>query len=348
MYLARKRIKGRIRFYIRESITNGRKMVSRELYDLGYDPAEFIIYPDNGRAFYFHQRLIERLEEQGVKPDNEALEQLFWPFLDPESRRVIEMFTRPSTSRGMPLSEQKKRCESEPFHSFDKRRMHYLRFGAMDQSGIGRAPKKIYRKLLDKSRDEIEQQFIEMERVLGKTEKKNYVYTIFDVSGHFRSEIARQFPQALDQERVDTAFLEELCRINDDREFWSDLGISDRLDDYLLRYAIWFFDTDFEGSNYLQDLAWQFKRRHHGFTPPPPRVVMPVEEAVAIMGITQQELDGMTIRTLTRQYRLRAQSVHPDKGGSHEQFIRLNRAFSDLLRKVKGEGEKVRYTTRRG
>ncbi len=345
MYLARRRIKGKLYYSIRQSVCKGREIVSRELLDLGRDPEKFIIYPDDGNAFYIDPEICDRIEACGVAPDNDELERVFWPFLRPETRRVIEMFTRPSPGREQSIPEQKARCETQPFHMFDKRRMHYLRYGELDQSKIGAVPKKIYRKLLDKSRDEIEQQFMEMERVLENSEKKNYVFTIFNVAGHFTSEIARKFPQALSQDKVDAKFTEELCRLNADAGFWGDLGISMRLHDYLVRYACWFFDIDFEGGRHLEDLMWQFKRRHHGFSPPRPQA-MPVEEAVSVMGISRQELSGMTVRTLTRQYRVMAQKYHPDTGGDHDQFIRLNRAYEDLLRKIKGKGGKTRYTAR--
>ncbi len=347
MYLAKKWVRGKLLYAIRQSVPVGGRMESREIVDMGPDPSKYIIYP-GGNAFYIDPDFCNRLEAMGIEPDNDELEKVFWPFLDPETRRVIEIFTRPSAKRGETIREHKKRCQTEAFHLFDRKRMHYLRYGEIDQSRINMVPKKIYRKLLDKSRDEIEQQFLEMECVLKHREKKNYVYTIFDVAEHFQSEIARKFPQALDQDKVDAIFLEELCRINADADFWADAGVSNWLNTYLVRYACWFFDSDFEGSTYLEDLMWQFKRRHHGSAPRSSRPPMPTDEAVSLMEITRGDLDTMTIKDLTRQYRLMAQTYHPDKGGDPENFIRLNRAFKDLLKQIKGEAGKTRYTTRRG
>ena len=45
MYLARKKIKGVTHYYIRESYQDGDTFQSRDLIDLGADPAEYIIYP---------------------------------------------------------------------------------------------------------------------------------------------------------------------------------------------------------------------------------------------------------------------------------------------------------------
>ncbi len=339
MYLARQRIKNTMHYFIRESFSDGETIKSRNLVDLGRDPRAYIVYPDNGNAFYFDESLCDALEQKGVYPDNEVLEKVLWPFLDPETRRVIEKFTRPAPGRRESIREQKKRCETEPFHLFDMRRMHYLRFGELDQSRIASVPKKIYRKLLDKSRDEIEQQFMEMEQVLKKHEKKNYAFVIFNVPAHFSSPISRKFPQALPRDKVDAYFLEELCRVNADAAFWSDLEMSDTLHPYLIRYVCWFFDSEFEGSHYMEDLMWQFKRRHHGFQPSPsPRRNMSADEAARELDIDKNQIGTLTVKTLSRQYRKMAKHHHPDHGGGHERFIRLNRAFEDLLRHVKKGG----------
>lgn len=337
MYLARKRVNHKICYVLRESVADGEILKSRDLVDLGEDPGVHIIYPDDGPSFYFDDRLWEALKARGAQPDNETLEKVFWPFLDPETRRTLERFTRPAPGRRERLQEQKKRCEVVSFHPFDMRRMHYLRFGQMDQSRLHRAPRKIYRKLLDKSRDEIEQQFQQMETVLQAHEKKTYTYVIFHVAGRFSSPIARRFPQALPQEKVDACFLEAVCRLNADKCFWADLPREDTLHEYLIRYVCWFFDSTFDGAAYLEDLFWQFKRRHHGYQPPPPRETLPTEEALKIMGIEKKELASLTIKTLTRRYRRMAKQHHPDRGGQHETFIRLNRAFEELLRKIRGQ-----------
>ena len=342
MYLARKYVEKRINYYLRESYSEGDRIKSREICNLGNNPARFIIYPDDGVAFYFDPELIEIIESSGVKPETELLETIFLPFMHPDTRRVINMYSRPASGRKESLRKQVNRCETENFNLFDKRRMHYLRYGELDMRGIGNVSRKIYRKLLDKSRDEIEQQFMEMEYVLNEREKKNYMYAVFNVAGHFESEISRKFPQVLDQDKVDDAFIEELCSINADEDFWGELGVSDRLNDYLMRYVFWFFDTEFEGSVYLEDLMWQFRRRHHGHRQPSRKAPMPVDEALSVMGLTAGELPQMTVSKITRQYRAMAHKVHPDKGGDHDTFIRLNRAFRDLLGKVKRRADKMK------
>lgn len=351
MYLARKRVRGKTRYAIRQSVKTGNSYHSRELFDLGEDPAEYVIYPGSGPGFYFDEKLCGRLAEQGCDPDYDALEAVFWPFLEPETRRVIEGFTHKAGSgrSRSQVARQAARCETETFHIFDMRRMHYLRFGELDQSRIHAVPRKIYRKLLDKSRDEIEQMFMAMESVLEAREKKNYAYVIFDVPGYFPGSLARKFPEALDPEKVDECFVDALCRLNADARFWADLGVAGRLNDYLVRYACWFFDTDFAGSRYLEDLVWQFVGRHRAYRPPEPRSGMPTDEAASAMGISSRVIPEMTVKSLTRQYRKMAKAHHPDKGGGHEAFIRLNRAFEQLLRTVKAKSaKKTGDRTRRG
>ncbi|MFO8048704.1 MAG: DnaJ domain-containing protein [Desulfosudaceae bacterium] len=336
MYLARQQINQKTHYFIRESFFDGRIMRSRDLFDLGREPQAYIIYPGDGPAFYFDEELCEALEALGVAPDNDRLERLFRPFLDPAIRRTMDKFSRPPSGRQASLAEPNKRCQQEQFQLFDQRRLHFLKFGEMEQTGLGRLPRKMFRKLLDKSRDEIEQQFLTMEEVLQPPEKKNYAYTVFNVSRHFESPLARQFPQALDQEKVDACFLEEVCRLNSDAGFWADLYRDKRRHQYLGRYVCWFFDHDFEGGQYLDDMVWQFKRRHHHFQPPPRRQ-MPLGAALRVLEIEKTEFDEMTIKKLTRQYRRLAKQYHPDQGGRHERFIQLNQAFEELLRQLEAD-----------
>ena len=40
----------------------------------------------------------------------------------------------------------------------------------------------------------------------------------------------------------------------------------------------------------------------------------------------------MSRRNLARLYRRKAQELHPDKGGDHDQFVRLTRAYNELMK----------------
>ncbi|MCG6892364.1 MAG: DnaJ domain-containing protein [Desulfobacteraceae bacterium] len=41
----------------------------------------------------------------------------------------------------------------------------------------------------------------------------------------------------------------------------------------------------------------------------------------------------MSRQELTKRYRQRARKYHPDKGGSHEAFVRLTRSYRILLQR---------------
>jgi hypothetical protein len=97
MYLARKHKEKKVNYYIRESFSDGESIKSREICDLGSNPKQFVIYPDGSTSFYFDPQLIEKIESSGIKPDTEELEKIFWPFLEPETRSVIERFSRPAS-----------------------------------------------------------------------------------------------------------------------------------------------------------------------------------------------------------------------------------------------------------
>jgi DnaJ-class molecular chaperone len=57
-----------------------------------------------------------------------------------------------------------------------------------------------------------------------------------------------------------------------------------------------------------------------------------MEEAGRIFGKSRAALKKMNRRELSRLYRRRAQELHPDKGGSHETFLKLTAAYHRLLR----------------
>lgn len=48
----------------------------------------------------------------------------------------------------------------------------------------------------------------------------------------------------------------------------------------------------------------------------------------------------MTKLDLKKQYKLAAQTLHPDKGGNHEDFIQLQKEYEQALLKVKKKPKK--------
>jgi hypothetical protein len=330
VYLARKRIGGKTRYSIRESYRCGGGYLCRDLFDLGAEPAQFIVYP-GGNAFYVDAVVEDEIRSLGSEPALEEMEAIFWPFLDPEIRRKLEPFRRRERQA------RSRRSPAEPAdgldaHIFDKRRIHFLKTGQMDPRLLGRIPVGMLRPLRHKSRDEIEQNFMEMESVLRPREYKTYTYAIFNLQQHFQQRCAGSHPEFLDPDEVDRCFIDEVCRLQRDASFWAGMEqAGDRLSDYLVRYAIMYFDHEYAARALAEEYLRDFINRHRQYRPPP-SVILRMEEMAAIFGRSREALKKMNRRDLWRLYRRKAQELHPDKGGDHERFVKLNEAYHRLLR----------------
>lgn len=333
MYLARKKIEGKTHYFIRESYRADSSFKSRDLISLGANPAEYIVYP-GGNGYFIDEAVEERLRSCGVNPDPDELDEIFWRFLRPDIRRVVEQFRgRGRSDRTRPSSKVKEEEAIPQVHLFDKRRIHYLKYAQPDQRNIGRIPLRSFRVLLNKSRDEIEQYLMEQERTLRPFEYKTYVYVVFDVQRFFTETIAKKMPQGLDQEMVDEHFLEEVCRLNRDRSFWAGTETGGALHEYLIRYVVMFFDYEYERSTWLRDHIQDFINSKRQYQPPSKKNGITLDEASTIFGVPKNVLQKMNRHSLTRLYRHVAQKLHPDKGGEHEAFIALTHAYRDLLRR---------------
>ncbi len=344
MYLAAREVKGKTQYFIRESYKDGNCFRSRDLLELGTNPARYVIYP-GGNAYYIDEVVEEALCSLNVTVGADDLEDLFWPFLKPKVRRAMEWGRERAKTR---RKERRSKAEEErqiqaQVSEFDRRRIHYLRVGRMDQGNIGRMPVKLYSWLFRKSRDEIEQLFMRMERCLEPVELKNYTYVIFDLQRFFTESWAKKMPQALDQDRVENHFLEELCHLNRDASFWAGEERGGFLHEYLVRYLVMFFDNDFGPDSFWHDYVKGFMDARRTWTPPPRKKFMSFEEASSIFGVTEEALKAMSKRHLVRLFRRMAKELHPDKGGTHEKFVQLTEAYKEILR---SKGEAPRWFRR--
>ncbi|MFZ7125565.1 MAG: J domain-containing protein [Desulfobacterales bacterium] len=332
MYLARIREKHTSRYIIRESFPSGPHWLARDLMDLGADPAVFIVYP-GGNAFYVDTEVGERLEAMGAQPNAEEIEALFWPFVDSDIRYRLDHFrTRSENIRRDRERLRNPSPQEGPLpHMFDRRRLHFLRFGRMDQRAIGLAPRKLFRVVENKSRDEIEHYFIGAERILKPHEWKQYIHVIFDLQRFFTERIARTMPQGLDPDRVDEALIREICRLNRDADFWNGMTMAERLNEFLVRYLILHFDSDYPQDRFLESFARAFMDRHRRYRPPR-AVEVSIEEASRLFAANRNELRRMERAELARRYRQRAKDFHPDRGGSKSDFIKLTEAYHRILR----------------
>ena len=326
MYLAAIRQNRWYRFEIRESYWDGGCYRSRYLVDLGPDPAQHIVYP-GGRSYYIDPELEDRIRTRGGHPGPEELDDLLWPFVDEDIRYAVGAFRK----RQRPPEDRTADDHRLPVHLFDKRRVHFLRFGRMDQGYIGRLPPKLFRPVRNRCRDEIEQYFLQSERILKPHERKAYVYVIFDLQRFFSQLCAKTMPQALDQEAVDTYFVEEICRLNQDARFWAGMPMRDQLQDYLVRYLIMYFDLDYGHSDFLENLFNQFRNAHRRHRWPGHIPGLTLTAASKVFGVTEEALRKMDRRELSRLFRRQAMAMHPDQGGRPQDFVRLSEAYKIVM-----------------
>ena len=334
MYLAQSTIRGKRHYAIRESYKDGDLLRSRELFPLGSDPRRYVIYP-GGHAFYIDEVVEKTLSSLGVDPSADEMEDLFWPFVTPEIRRVIEPFRQrgKASRRATRINRKEEEQIRIQATEFDKRRIHYLRSGRMDQSGVGRMSVLLYAWLSGKSRDEIEQRFMRMERRLEPQEFRNYTFVIFDLQRFFTQSWAKKIPQGLDQDRMDKHFLEEICRLNSDRAFWAGEETGNSLHEYLTRYLVMYFDNPFKPDSFMHDYIREFIARHRRWNFSERKPNMSFTEASSIFGVDKDILESMSRRSIIRLFRRMAQKLHPDKGGKHEDFVKLADAYRELLRR---------------
>jgi hypothetical protein len=335
MYLAQKRIKKTLNYFIRQEVkADQQKIQSRQVVDLGPDPSQYIIYP-GGHAFYIDEIIQQRLEDIGIEATQEDLEGIFWPFLRPDIKRALEPYRSRSSAknRGKMTLIQEENLRANT-HIFDKRRMHYLKFGRMNQGYVGQMSGKLLRDLEGKSRDEIEQYFWRTEKqILKNHELKTYVYVVFDLQRFFTSPSAKDAPDMIDEDSLDEYFLRELCLLNSSDNFWVGELHNQNLRDYLVRYLIMFFDNDFAERNLANGFFRDFINHRRAFRGYPQKITVDIQEASTIFEVSQETLKTISKISLIKLYRRLAQKHHPDLGGEHEKFIRLTEAFHSTMRK---------------
>ncbi len=332
MYLAVKHINGKAHYFIRQSYQQGEYLLSRDLMSLGTDPGQYIVYP-GGNSFYIDPSIEDQLADLGTETDQQELEDIFWRFVDPEIRSALDYFRGRQPPRA---TVRRPKAEAEKFaagvHIFDKRRIHFLKFGQVDQGKVGNLPASVLRILDGKSRDEIEQKFMEMEAALPPREYKTYVYVIFNLQNFFYESYAAGAPQMLEQDRLDSHFIEQVCLLNDDRRFWAGMQAQTRLNDYLVRYVQMYFDYEFAAASWMEDYLRQFINSRRDYRPPFKTGAALFKEASSVFGETQEILKAMDRRQLIRLYRRKAQQLHPDKGGRQDQFVKLTQAYREMLK----------------
>ncbi len=334
MYLRRIRLKDGYRYQVRESREADGAWECRDLLDLGENPGACIEYA-GGNGFYFKPEIEEALDALGVEYSARDLEDLFFPFLPPHIRRIVETYRRkPSAGSQARREDENWEREVRKLHWFDKRRLHYLRFGRIDIGNMDAQPWRFLTPLLRKCRDEIESSFDAMERRLRSHETGSYIYAALNLESRFPGHFLRHNPGALDSEKVDGCFMEEICRLGRDLSFFRGMDAPDgeRLHPFIQKYVILYFDGTLQPRNPLGDFIEEVIRRRrmhrHGASPAPS---MGVKAALDILCISPEQYQAMARRDLIRIYRRKAKRLHPDKGGEHEAFLCLTQAYELLL-----------------
>lgn len=334
MYLAQE-LKGKEPvFFLRQSYRKEGVYCARDLINLGTNPEKFILYSGD-ISYEIDDDLLSQLKQKGVKVDYTELEDLFYPFLDPYIRYKLEPFRhRYRHRRWTRMSAEDRELIFSQTHVFDRRRLLFLRFGNCPPEVMEKTP-TLFRQLLEKSRDELEQEIQRQEKALQPREYKNYLFSIFDLQRFFQSRLSRYMPQSLDPEKVDHVFVEQYCMLDRDAGFWQGYARSDKTPEYLLRYLIMYFDLAVEGDT-LWNAGWARRGRYRRpFTGAASGNRMSLDKAAGVIGVSRKELAAMTKKEITSLYRKQAHTLHPDKGGEHDKFVELTAAYNELLRSLK-------------
>ncbi|MGC8490524.1 MAG: hypothetical protein ACP5SH_02190 [Syntrophobacteraceae bacterium] len=303
-------------------------MKSRDLMDLGPDIFAHINYAGT-HGFWLNPDIEETLQEMGVKFVSEDLEEVFKPFLRPDIRKILDQFDpvrRPVGQIGFTIDELAP--GHRKVHLFDARRLYFLRLGRIDRGELGAKHWKFLNALLLKSRDEIEVYIERMEHQLRPDEYAPYVYACLGIALLLPAAL-RAYPGGVSPEKMDRFVIEELCRIDDDEDFF--LGVCRQnggsLHPYLIKYAWLYFDFPFQAQSRSE--RFHFEREYS--RPPVSRPSMSVQAACKVFGITEEQLRHIGRDEITRLFRRKAKDIHPDRGGDHESFLALSKAYGLLL-----------------
>lgn len=326
--MKRIRVRHEVRYVLRQTYLDRGVLKARDLMDLGGDPSAHVhCAGENG--FYFGSAIEESLLKQGVRFSSEDLERVFEIYLPPRYRAIIERFRRgPEVRNRAQYALEDIAPPHRTVHIFDARRLYYLRFGRVDQGELGARHWKFLDIFRYKARDEIESAIDDMERELPPREYATYVYASLGIP-LLLPEYLRGHPLAVDREKLDGHILGEVCRLNGDEDFFLGAERPDRdgLHPYLTKYVWLYFDSRFQGE--FPDGIFQGGAGFGRMSAPRPPVS--IERAYEVFGISAALFSRMTGGELARLYRRKAKRLHPDRGGNHDDFVKLSQAYERLL-----------------
>jgi hypothetical protein len=332
MYLAQLQHGQQTTYQIRQSFpAEENRFQFRVLYDLGEHPGQFIdLFEDH--IVIFDTRLLVAVSPF-IKGDADLeLERLLHDFLPPEVKKRQQLFQHRNGIHAGPLTGDDRKAIADQVHLFDRRRLYYLRYGAVDQSRLSRLHEKCCRPLLGQSRDEREYYFSAEEMALEPGSYLQYVYAIFNIQQYFHQSFATWLPEALAKEEMEDHFLKELCRLHDDSRFWQGSPPGYPLSHHLARYLIMFFDSTAAGRSFQSDFARSFMSGRRHFRWPDRGRSKGPEQVSRIFATPYDTLKKMSREDFSRLYRKKAMELHPDRGGDHDLFIELAEVYNQLLK----------------
>lgn len=299
MYISRKICLEGYSYRICESFFEEPYYKSRILFDLGNAPQNYITYYSD---VSFSIDLEDELARSGCKTNQFELEELFLRFLTPEAQRwVIFSQNRKGTKR-ISINQD---FQVDKLHWFDRIRLITLKLDHREPQRVVNRKFPFFSKLLNKSRDEIENLLWDMEDRLNFREKSRYINAIFGLN------------RATSLEERDNIFLRILCDLTKDNSYYLDLSETEVLKNYLSRYVWLYFDA----------LSW---RRA-------PRIYQQMEvslyqELALYLGISVEVLINSSKKEVLKIFRQKILEIHPDKGGSHEEFVKVRRLMEDFIK----------------
>lgn len=335
MYLATIHCGTSIAYQIRQSYPDPATDVfrSRLIFDLGSNPAEHMEFM--GEAVVFFNSALERAIRAHTSVDTDVLlEKLLWNFLPRPTRERLSRFDRNDNYVPRPISRQDKEKIGKQIHIFDRRRLYYLHYRAIDQSRLYTMREAVCRPLLDQSRDEREYYFAELEKALTPGEYRNYLYAIFNLQRFFNVSFASYMPEALPQDEVADHFIEELCHHNDNLLFWQQERKPYSLHPHLIRYLVMYFDFAPRIRTFSDEYIRQFMNSHRIFHWPKQHAPVSEEKINQLFGQPLTALKKLSRKELNRLYRKKALKFHPDQGGDHDRFIELTAVYTALVKKT--------------
>jgi len=333
MYLAKLQHGTTIHYQLRQSFVTEDKLYDyKVIFDLGTQPFDyFTIIEDH--IVIFSDFLLQTLATNLGKDPETFLEKVLFEFFPYSVQQKLRTFKdRTATYRG-PLTLDEKKAIQTQVHIFDRRRLYYLRYGAVDQSRLSKLHEKCCRPLLGQSRDEREYYFMAEEKVLEPGAYFQYIFAIFNLQKNFEQSFAPWLPEALAMDEVADLFTKVICTLQKDETFWQAQTGGDSLHPHLTRYLWMFFDFAPHRPSFQRDFARAFMGNHRVFKWPEKKVEVSPEKIEKIFGLSHSHLTTLKKEELTRLYRQKAMELHPDMGGDAEQFIILTEVYTTLLGK---------------